>query len=205
VKFVRESSEDEMVATYLLAEIDSHQRYEEPIRQWLEENNHSESLIRNFDLDSEEENRARSRCLGVCRGWEDRTLIFTRFPKSLSWSLRRIEESDLRKIQMVNYVEWIDFAGGTRNFADYARRIIAGDPAVYSTPTTRTIRAIRDRLDAGAFVPPTIAVTPEDESVFVMLEGHARTTARFVTNKIVGSEILVGSAAATDLQNWCVY
>jgi hypothetical protein len=50
-----------------------------------------------------------------------------------------------------------------------------------------------------------IAVTPEDESVFVMLEGHARTTARFAANQIVGAEIMIGSAAVADLQHWCVY
>jgi hypothetical protein len=205
VKFLRESSEAEMVATFLIAEIDSHQRYDGPIQKWLAENDYSQTLIRNVDLDNEEENRARSRCLGECRGWEDRTLIFTRFPQSLSWSLRCIEESDLPKIQMVNYVEWIDYAGGTRNFADYAQRIIANDPEISDTPTTRTICAIRDRLESGAFVPPMIAVTPEDESVFVMLEGHARTTARFAANQIVGAEIMIGSAAVADLQHWCVY
>jgi hypothetical protein len=41
--------------------------------------------------------------------------------------------------------------------------------------------------------------------VFVMLEVQARATARFACDRIVGSEMIIGSGAAADLQNWCVY
>jgi len=132
-------------------------------------------------------------------------MLFQGFPRSLSWSLRLIEELDLLKIKMINYQEWTTYAGGTRNFDDFARRIVADDPAISDLPTTKAIRAISKRLEAGGSVPAVIAVTSEDEAAIVMVEGHARTTARFMINRIVGTEIIVGSASSVELQGWFVY
>lgn len=79
MRVIRDSSEDEMIALFLLGELNS-ERFGNGIRSALDAASQTEALITAADLGDADQNRARRTILGLTRGYGENRDVFENFP-----------------------------------------------------------------------------------------------------------------------------
>jgi hypothetical protein len=189
---IRPASEDEVVATFLRAEIDS-PRWSATLRGFLARDHMPERTLRAPDFANPAENAYRRRLLGEFRGWGTNRLLLRGFPSDLSWSLVAVTLAELAKIQYINWPYWVEISGGTRLAKDAASRIRAG-------------LAEEHRASYGQKLPELIVVStlsPNDRLVAV--EGHARLTAYSLVEGSLPESINIFLGRSASVEEWGLY
>lgn len=193
---IAESSEDEMVACFLLGELTSH-RFGAAVTTALRAAGLSERLLTEADLTDENANHARRELLGQTRGYGRHSDVFDEnFPADVRWSRAELTPTELARVRYIDYSYWNELSGGSRLPVDAVTRIRAG-VRVFGVSNQRFVDAAR-AVTRGEFFPPLILVGCRQDAL-VCLEGHLRLTAHALAGFPVEVECLVGTAPSMDL------
>jgi hypothetical protein len=167
------SSEAEMIAEFLRAEIDS-DRWSGWIRDWLDRHSLPEALVRSPDSTDPGQNATRSALLGEFRGWAAGAMLFRDFPGDVIWHRADLDPADVGDVLGASYRDWTRLSGGTRRVGDAADNVLGCRFPIETDVVTAVARAlvIRDRYAAGHVLRLPILVT--DGAKIVAIEGHTR-------------------------------
>ena len=174
----RAATESEMVLAFLRGEIDS-DRFGDDVRRALVAAG-GLHLVRNPDLDSAQDNRAREQALSAARGWPD-TGLFRGFPPNVEWHHGALPPEVLARVRFIDYIYWNELSGGSRQPADVPAIIRSGQlPAWLTELGTDWCTQFAAQLATAESVDGLIVMATPDLDRLVVLEGHARLTAVFV-------------------------
>jgi hypothetical protein len=194
VRVIRDSSEDEMIALFLLGELNS-ERFGSGIRNALDAASQTAALITAADLGDADQNRARRTILATTRGYGENRDVFENFPARVHWVRVMLAPSELAGVRYIDYSYWNELSGGSRLAADAAQQIRRGT-VVFGVPNRRFLRAAR-AVEHGALFPPLI-LAGQRRDCLICLEGHLRLTAYALAGFPREVECLVGTAPAMD-------
>ena len=180
MRTIRGASEDEVVAAFLQAEIDS-ERHAQRILRELHANGRPKSIVDSPDLEDPEANAYRRSILGRVRGWGRGEGLFQGFPERVDWALVALTPEELAVVHYIAWDWWLARSGGSRLATEYARRIRAGAFPGDPESGLRYHEPIARRLREGPPLPKLIAVRDATRPDFlVLVEGHVRLTAFFL-------------------------
>jgi hypothetical protein len=197
MKLLRPITEDEMIATFLRAELDSG-RYGERLRGFLARDGRDEAVFRVPDLASPDENDYRRAILEEHRGYVRREGLFLYFPEQVEWHRAALTPDEVRAIRYINWDRWLRASDGTRLAPVAARRIRAGEIQDV------TVEEHEAFVDAST-QPELIAATTPALTPLVLVEGHVRLTAYalFPERLPPEPEILLG--ISEEMAGWCQF
>jgi len=190
MRVLRESTEEEMVASFLQGEISS-DRFGHAIRVELTSMGEPDELLTRPDLSDPRSNEARAKVLAATRGYREDRELFEAFPTEVRWVKALLAPDELARVRYIEYSYWNEISGGSRLPADAARRIRAGVEA-FGVPNHRFL-TLASAIACGERFPPLIlaGVTAEE---LVCLEGHVRLTGYALASFPFEVECLVGTA-----------
>jgi hypothetical protein len=202
VRVVAPSSEDEMIATFLRAEIDS-DRFGSVLAAALRREGADARVLTSPALDNDDENTLRRQLLEETRAYVRREGLFGGFPPDVRWQRVALTRDELAAVRYIEYDYWVELSGGTRRPRDAAERIRAGIQ-IFRVPNDGFFDAAA-ALDAGAQWPELIVVSAAAEGGDVVLEGHARLTAFALAPDAVPAEIEVLRGYSPGIAAWACY
>jgi hypothetical protein len=192
MRVLAESSEEEMVASFLRGELSS-DRFGPAIRDQLTAMGEPEELLTRPDLADPRGNEARAHVLAATRGYAEDRELFEFFPASVQWVRALLAPDELARVRYIEYSYWNEISGGTRLPIDAAQRIKAGIEA-FGVPHDRLLAAASAVAQGGRFPPLILAGVQLGE--LVCLEGNVRLTGYALAGFPVEVECLVGTAPA---------
>jgi hypothetical protein len=201
MRILRQSSEAEMAAAFLRAELDS-SRYGDTVRALLDEAGETESLLERPSLADAHENALRANMLDRYRGWLQREGLFGGFPDGVDWSRVGLDREDVLSILFIDWDWWLRVSGGTRRPLDAAARIRAGE---ILGSTVEEHEPIAARLRSADPPPELIVVAPPDYSRLVLLEGHFRLTAYALFPDYLPDELEVFLGTSDEISRWGLF
>jgi hypothetical protein len=196
MRWLRSSSEAEMVALFLRTELPS-DRWEDDLQALLVRAGLPDRVITAPDLGDDAENLARLWLLTEHRGYGTRTELFDGFPDDVRWQWMAITPAELAEVRYIQYDYWDELSGGSRLAVDAAARVRAG-VAPFGVPNDRKLE-MAQAVAGGTQLPPLILVTTGlGGDDWVVLEGHVRLTALMLVRDQLPPEleVLVGSSPA---------
>lgn len=125
MRIIQDIQENDMVAAFLRAEVDSH-RFGPLLADHLRNKKISPSILRKPDVRNDTENQIRADLLSESRGYRRNASLFHGFPDDCQWKLVAMTKRDLDNVMYINYDYWVELSGGTRLIADAAKRIRSG-------------------------------------------------------------------------------
>ena len=194
MRVVRDSSEDQMIALFLLGELTS-ERFGEAIGTALRAAGQTETLITAADLGDEGQNRARRAILAATRGYGENTDVFENFPARVRWIRAVLAPGELARVRYIEYSYWNELSGGSRLPSDAAQQIRRG-VRVFGVSNRRFLCAAR-AVERGELFPPLILAGRRRDRL-ICLEGHLRLTAYALAGFPCEVECLVGTARTMD-------
>ncbi len=153
MRVICDSSEDEMIALFLLGELNS-ERFGKGIRSALDVASQTEALITTADLGDSDQNRARRTILGLTRGYGENRDVFENFPARVHWVRAMLAPSELARVRYIDYSYWNELSGGSRLASDAAEQIRRGIK-VFGVSNERFLRAAR-AVERGDLFPALI-------------------------------------------------
>ena len=200
MKILRESSENEMILEYLIAESSS-ERFYQQVKTAMEKLGIDENLIFSADLQNEMENRKRKKLLGEFRGYGEGREMFENFPTQISdWSLCSFSRDDFEKINYIDYSYWNELSAGTRRPL-LAAETIKNGAMIYKVSNDGFLRAAEYIKNGGTF--PKLFFLTSDYENFVIVEGHLRMTAYALVPEYFNDvEVIVGKCDYAELNLW---
>jgi hypothetical protein len=201
VRTIRPATEDEMVATFLQAEIDS-PLWGGAIRPELTRFQLTEATVKRPDLSDPAQNCGRSAVLGKYRGWRQDKFLFVKWPDGVEWQFVALEKADLANVRYMNHPHWRTFSGNTLRPTVAADRVRRGDEANYEGIRLDAIKAIAAAMSNKVSFPPVIAMGTRESSTIVMVEGQTRITAYALVGGEGELSALLGIAPISGLRAW---
>jgi hypothetical protein len=188
VRVLAPATEDDMVATFLRAELGS-SRYAGQVLAALAAERLDRSQVEHPDTTDPVANAARRRVLAAYRAYPDGG-VFTGLPADTAWQWAALGPEELLHVRYINWDYWIEVSGGTRRPLDAIPRI--GDSPIY--------REIVAAVAAGRLPPELILIGRPPGTDLVVLEGHLRLTALTMAIEHLPPEltVLVGLAPGMD-------
>ena len=202
MQLVGDSSEHEMIATFLGAELSS-ERFGPTLRALLQDDGVDARVVSAPDLTSAPENAYRRGLLGRFRGYGHNRDLFAGFPSDLAWRHAAVAPAELLAIRYINYAYWVALSGGTRLPRDAARAIRAGR-RVFDVPLDGFLRSA-EALRQGAQFPELICVRTHAGAPLVAMEGHLRLTAYALAPEIIPTPITILLGTAREIAGWGCY
>ena len=202
MQLLSDSSEHEMIATFLRAELAS-ERFGPKLQALLHHDGVGERVIAAPDLTSDAENAYRRVLLGTFRGYGSNRELFAGFPSTLAWHRVALAPAELLTIRYINYDYWVSLSGGTRLPSDAARAILRGR-RVFDVPSDGFFRITR-ALRRGAQFPELICVRKDADAPLVVLEGHLRLTAYALAPEMIPTPIAILLGTAPEIASWGCY
>jgi hypothetical protein len=196
------SSEDEMVAAFLRAEIAA-DRYSQRILEIMARDCADRRIVEVPDLADLTANAYRRELLGEFRGYRQDRAIFNRFPDNVRWERMLIGRQELALVRYIDYSYWIELSGGTRLAPEAARRIREG-VTIFGVANDG-FWELAAAWAAGVRFPELILVGTSEDAPLVLLEGHARLTAYFLRPDEAPAELEVIVGWSPDLPRWALY
>jgi hypothetical protein len=197
LRYISDSSEDEMVSTFLLSEINS-ARFRENVLGLLEKYHTPESLLTNPDIENKEENDLRRKILSEHRGYGTNSEIFENFPSNVKWERVSLGLEDLRRIKLLNGPYW-------RNLSDQTRSAEVAANNIKRDKTNERILDAAKALSEGESFPPLILVSTHKGGDVVVLEGQLRLTAYLMEPANAPEEITAIIGYSPDFTKWDLY
>jgi hypothetical protein len=198
VRLLQPIAEDEMIATFLRAEIDS-RRYGGKLRELLARDGRELDVLRQPDLADSDANEYRRNLLEEHRAYERREGLFFGFPRHVEWFRAALEPDEVLDILYIDWDWWLDVSGGTRRPTDAARRIRAGGVPDTNLAEDEQIAAA---LRGSPRPPELIAVTTPSSAKLVLLEGHVRLTAYALFPDCLPPELEILLGISEDMARW---
>jgi hypothetical protein len=199
MKHLATATEDEMIAAFLLAEVDS-SRFRDITQYCMNQCRCDRRTIEDPDLSNSKENAIRKAVLSCSRGYRDQ-LLFTGFPVDVVWRKVKLELLDLATLRYANtsMIDNVlkDLSGGTFLVANAAQRFKT-DPSVAGI---MPVGSVLEQLCAGRQFAPLIAA--EGPRGLTLIEGHTRATAYVVAKYAGAIEALIGSSPT--MMKWQFY
>ena len=191
--------EDEMIATFLRAELDSG-RYGEKLRGLLARDGRDPAVLRDPDVTDAEANAYRRQLLEEHRAYERRDGLFGGLPREIDWFRATLSRDEVLDILFINWSWWLHLSGGTRRPREAARRIRSGE----LTGMTAGVTADEHRpyLDSASEL---IAVTTQSQDKLVLVEGHVRLTAYALFPNRAPEELEILLGVSDEMPNWCQF
>jgi hypothetical protein len=200
VRSLRRIGEDEVVATYLRAELAG--RFGKGLRALLARDGRSTAVVSRPNVADADDNRYRRALLDEHRGYERGEEIFEGFPRGIEWWRMALSPEEVLGILYINWEWWRAASGGSRRPADAARRIRASEiPGV----TVEEHEPIAAALCAGRRPPELIAVTTTERERLVLLEGHARLTAYALFPSCLREELEIILGVSDEIARWWAF
>ncbi len=194
--------EDEMIAAFLYAELHS-PRFKEKVETYLRQYAVDRRLIQAPDLHDEQENAMRRAILGAYRDYGQGWGYFEGFPEQLRWERIGLTRQEVEQVKYIEYDYWVELSGGSRLARDGARRALAGID-VFGL-SSKYFVDIAKALRQGAQFPTLIFVGRDEESSFVVLEGHTRLTAYLIAPECLPAELEVIVGFSEQITQWGCY
>jgi hypothetical protein len=200
MRLLQPASEDEFIAAFLRAEIDS-DRYGEKLRRLLARDGRQSSVLDHPDLASTSANRYRRQLLDEHRAYERREQMFGGFPRQIDWFRAALEVEEVLDILYINWDWWLTLSAGSRSPRDAARRIRDGlFPGVTAEGHESVARAFRPGI-----TPELIAVTTPVRAPVVVVEGHVRLTAYALFPEYLPRETVILLGVSEEITRWWAY
>lgn len=196
---VRSISEDEMIAVFLRAELDSG-RYGEKLRGFLARDGRAPEVLRRPNLADPELNDYRRRLLDEYRAYERRDGLFGGFPQQVDWFRAALSRDEVLDILYINWDWWLTISDGTRRPRDAARRIRDG---LVPGSTVEEHEPLAAALRGNPLPPELIVATTTAHSPLVVVEGHFRLTAYALFPHYVPDELEILLGVSDDMAEWC--
>lgn len=200
MRFIKKSSEEEMVLAFLKAEIDS-PRFKGSIEDTLSRLGYTRALIENANLNNSLENQARANCLAF-RGFKNNQALFQGFPTDILWERISLSKKELGILKYANYPTWVNLSVGTRLIADGAKNI---DIIQVAENTNTNVKAVQKLVESGAVFPELILVSKNKKDDLILIEGHTRATAYELAKDYLKDEIEVIVGYSEGLGSWIWY
>jgi hypothetical protein len=193
MRILRPASEDEVIAVFLRAELDSG-RYGEVLRKLLDRDGVDLDVLARPELTDAAANRFRSGLLDEYRGFQRRIGLFGGFPDHVDWHRAGLSPDEVLGILYIDWDWWLEISDRTRRPKDAAEKIRRGD-----VPGT-TVEEHRMLFDVPQ--PELIVVTKPDHAQLVILEGHYRLTAYAMFPELLPDELELYLGEAEDMGGW---
>jgi hypothetical protein len=174
LKYLKVGSEEEMVAIFLKAELDS-PRFSKLIKKNSKKFNVPLSVIEHPDLRDSNQNQQRSKILTSYRGWGTRTKMFENFPSKLRWEWWELNKSDVLNLCYVDYSYWNELSRGSHLVKDGVQTVRDG-VEIYGVSNQQYLD-LAQKIDKNASLPPLILDQARSEGRLEIIEGHVRATA----------------------------
>lgn len=200
MKIVSYVQEDEVIAEFLFAEINS-DRFKERILNAL--GDQDLNLLIKPNLNDEAENQLRRDILGQTRGFGRNTDLFENFPTEVKWYKAFFDRQDLNEVMYINYSYWNELSSNTR-LPMQASKNIMNQIEVFGI-SNQGFLDINLALKNGKTLPRLIFVSMNENSRVVVLEGHARLTAYFLDNDNIPDELEVIIGFSDKFSVWDLY
>lgn len=200
MRLLQQTSEDEVVAEFLKAEINS-KRFGDKIKNALD--SAEPSIISNPDITDATQNQFRKRLLGKVRGYGNNTELFEDFPPEVIWHKAIFSRKDLCSVMYINYSYWNELSGNSRLPMDAAKNIQNGIE-VFGV-SNDGFKDIHLDIKLGYTFPKMIFITANEKARIVVLEGHARITAYFLETEYIPEEIEVIIGYSEDFLDMDLY
>lgn len=195
---IRKITEDDMVAAFLKAEIDS-PRFGDGVKTALKNAGAGQNIVMSPNTDDSEENKLRATVLGECRGYPDKQ-IFSGFPVDVSWEFASLEKSDLEKILYIDDDYWVKLSNGTRLPTEAAKNINNG-VEIYEQSNQRFIDTA-EKIRNGIELPEMIIVGDRKGGKLVVIEGHLRLTSYAMALDAVPDNLKAIVGYSENMGNW---
>jgi len=194
MRLLRTASEDDMVATFLAAEINS-EGYGARISEILCRLGQARSLLDQPDTSDEHANATRRQVLASYRSYPSGD-VFTGMPADVTWYHAALSPAELASVRYIDYPYWTDFSGGTRLASDGARRL---GPWQELHPGT-IYRQVAENLRDGQLPPLLILLGEPGPAKLTVIEGHKRLTGLLLCPQWLPDEleVLLGITAWHD-------
>jgi hypothetical protein len=199
---LRQSSEDEMIAAFLRAELDS-DRFGEKLHALLARDGRDPAVLRSPDVADAEANAYRRQLLEEHRAYERREGLFGGLPRQIDWFRAALSRDEVLDILFINWSWWLELSGGTRRPREAARKIRAGEVSgIVAGVTAAEHEPYAAQI---ATQPELIAVTTPAHEPIVLLEGHVRLTAYALYPDHVPDELEILLGVSADMPKWCQF
>lgn len=197
MKYIGKSSEDEMIAIFLSAEINSI-RFCGDLNESLEKHKVHKKIIDKPDLKNDKENKLRKIILSEYRGYGKNIKLFENFPNEVEWEKVLLTLDDLNKIKYVNGSYWRNLSDGTRLAKIAVKKII-------KNKTHKRILSAAKALSEGEEFRPLILVSTQKGDESVILEGHLRLTAYLIELKYVPKNLEAIIGYSPEFVKWNLF
>jgi hypothetical protein len=198
VRLLRASSEDEVVAAFLRAEIDS-ERFGPALRESLARDGLEPRVLSEPDLADAAANAYRHQLLEEHRAWIRRDGLFGGFPKRLDWFRAALGPDEVLNVLYIDWDWWLMVSGGTRRATAAAERIRRGE---IEGTTAEGLRPIAAALQSASPPPELVVVTTSEQVRLVLLEGHVRLTAYALFPELLPAELEVLVGVSDEVARW---
>src|SRR5215469_7927838 len=185
MRLLRPASEDDMVATFLAAEVTS-EGYGPRIRQVLASLGQPRAIAGHPDTRDAAANAVRRQVLTAVRDYPSGD-VFTGMPADVRWHYAALTPDELATVRYIDYPYWTEFSGGTRLAADGARRL---GPWEQLHPAA-IFRQVAENLRDGRLPPPIILLSEPGLANLIVIEGHKRITGLLLCPQWLPAELEV--------------
>src|SRR5215471_18272407 len=168
MRLLRAASEDDMVATFLAAEINS-EGYGPQISEILSRLGQVRSILDQPDTSDEDANAVRRQVLASYRSYPSGD-VFTDMPADVTWHHAALTPAELATVRYIDYPYWTDFSGGTRLVADGARRL----GSLHQLHPLTIYRQVAENLRDGQLRPLMILRGEPGPAKLTVIEGDKR-------------------------------
>ncbi len=197
MKFIRNSTEDEMILEFLKGEINSN-RFNNDLIQTLKKLDLDKDIIINGDVSNQTENKERLKIISLYRGYPNKEL-FNNFPLIKEWKYMQLSAEDLKNIYYINYDYWNELSNNTSSPIEAAKNINDGIE-IFGISNKQYIEGAK-YLEHNMF-PPVILITCNDEK-YLIIEGHLRMTSYALNpEKLEGTHAYVGYCSPKDMKKY---
>jgi hypothetical protein len=202
MKILRTVSEDEVISVFLKAEHDS-DRFGSELMSAIQSNGLDEKLIIHPNIFNKDENRVRRKVFGEYRGFGLNQGLFEGFPQDISWFRANITNEELSRVLYINWDYWIEVTQGTRSPLTLANRI--KNKLIDEDEEVGRFKEVARMFESGKQFDELILVAKDRQSRLVVLEGHARLTAYFLSKRGTPDNLEVIIGFSEEIEAWGNY
>ena len=183
MRLLAQITEDEMIAVFLKAEIQS-ERFAQQIINKLDQDGQERRLVDRPDCTNPLENAYRRQLLASYRPY-----VLEELAPRTFWYRAMLRREELMEVCYIDYSYWNELSGYTRLPGGAVETIRAGR-LIYGQPNDTFIR-MAQAVRAGVLFPELILVGAAPDAVLTVLEGHVRLTAYALALEYLPAELAV--------------
>ena len=188
MKFLRPTTEADMIAVFLKTEITS-VRFGQIILALLEQQNKSRTIVDLPDITNTDENTYRRQLLAAYRAY-----VFEELPTHVAWYRALLNREEVARIKYIDYDYWTELSNHTRLPRVASETILAGRE-IFGVSNDGFLR-IAQALREGVHFPELILVGASPSADLTVYEGHVRLTGYMLAPEYLPEEleVIVGFA-----------